>query len=351
MQIYSKLVEIDTEFINLDLGEDYLAIADVTNSKKEFEDNEVFIKSEEIYTSGLHILEAKIRTSVLLTNNWRTEGSHIRFFFYFNGNTHVRNGAGSRSYDHIKGMLQRNFLEANGNGGSTAFTLHDDVHFITIKMSHPFYTGLLESEPWAVEDEFHNYILKGTAENRQNETYFTNLKILDILQAIFKDNEVPNLRYHFLKIKLKEMLFEIHKLIHYKSSGTEILDRTASRLKDIRSYLILHLENPPTRSELSKKFGINEKKLAHEFKNIFGVTIYHFIVQERMGKAIKLLMDGYNINETSTLLGYRSVSHFIKAFKRYHNSTPKKIQEKIDFLKKTVPDLTIKKLNSAALKR
>lgn len=83
------------------------------------------------------------------------------------------------------------------------------------------------------------------------------------------------------------------------------------------------MDNPPTSAELAKIFLMNEKKLKQNFKSIYGTTIYAFVVQIRMEKAKKLLLENYNVNELAILLGYNSVSHFIKVFKNYYGYTPK----------------------------
>ncbi|WP_437917992.1 helix-turn-helix transcriptional regulator [Sphingobacterium sp. LRF_L2] len=325
MHIYSKIVELDQELGNLIIDDSYTEEAPIETKSHRFENESLLVEAETLYTAGLHIVESHIKTKSAFSNKWFTNGPHIRFFFYLKGNSMVKNGAGNQTYDHDIGMLQRNFLDSNGGGGTALLKADDEVHHIIVKMSRDFYLQLLANESWIGEDAFHDYIVEGIPENRPNETLYMDLKMLRILQDILSSSDIQHHRFHFLKLKLRELLFSIHQLTHF-GPAAQVSTTSPSYLdmmEKVRGYLILHLDNPPNLPQLAKKFALNEKKLKQDFKLAYGKTIYAFVIQERMEKAKKLLFENYNVNELATLLGYQSVSHFIKVFKSYHGHTPK----------------------------
>ena len=274
------------------------------------------------YAPGLFIQETQIQTEQAITDDFLTSGQHIRFFFYLKGHSTVEKGAGNINYGHAPGMMQRNYLDAKGGGSLIRIPAQDDMEYVVIKMSKDFYTQLLKEECWIDTDAFHQYILAGDPENRSNETFFLDMKTLQILQDLLHTEHPPQYQYHFLRLKLRELLFNIHQLAELGSSNPAQHAIAIDSIEKVRSYLLLHLDNPPKLTELAKLFMLNEKKLNRAFKAQYGCTIYAFVIEARMQKAKNLLLANHNVNELAMLLGYQSVSHFIKVFKSYHGCTP-----------------------------
>lgn len=103
-------------------------------------------------------------------------------------------------------------------------------------------------------------------------------------------------------------------------AGSEEMQKI-TRAKNI---LIDNMISPPTIQELSGLIGLNTKKLKEGFKQVYGNTIYGFLIDHKMEYAQKLLdKDIYNVNEVSAKVGYSAASHFIAAFKKKYGVTPK----------------------------
>ena len=65
-------------------------------------------------------------------------------------------------------------------------------------------------------------------------------------------------------------------------------------------------------------------KLKQGFKEVYGAPVFQYLLEYKMDLAKKMLSSGkYNVNEVSINLGYSTASHFIAAFKRRYNITPK----------------------------
>lgn len=80
---------------------------------------------------------------------------------------------------------------------------------------------------------------------------------------------------------------------------------------------------PPTITALARAVGINEAKLMHAFKLIFGQTIFDFTQALRMDKAKGLLeTTDLSITEIAFEVGYEYSSNFTTAFKRHFGITP-----------------------------
>ncbi|AMC12023.1 hypothetical protein Lupro_12460 [Lutibacter profundi] len=132
-------------------------------------------------------------------------------------------------------------------------------------------------------------------------------------------------------IYIKGKVFEL--LSYYFSSTSEsenescpyiANEETASKIKHAKQLIIKKMNNPPSLPQLAKEVGLNIKKLKTEFKEFYGVPVFTFLLNYKMELAKKLLLERQlNVNEIALYLGYSTSSHFIAAFKRKFEITPK----------------------------
>ena len=103
-------------------------------------------------------------------------------------------------------------------------------------------------------------------------------------------------------------------------------DQAAMRkLKEAKEHLLQEGFNPPTLRELSLAHGLNEYQLKAGFKEVYGTTVYGYVMDAKLNKARLLLDTGkLSVNEVAFHIGYQNPSHFIAAFKKKFGSTPKK---------------------------
>ena len=82
---------------------------------------------------------------------------------------------------------------------------------------------------------------------------------------------------------------------------------------------------PPSLTDLSAEIGLNTKKLKEGFKQLYGQTVFSYLLDHKMEEARRMLdSQQYNVNEVGLKLGYSTSSHFIAAFKKKFGTTPKK---------------------------
>ena len=99
-----------------------------------------------------------------------------------------------------------------------------------------------------------------------------------------------------------------------------------------QAYQLL-IKGPPTpytTETLALAVGINRNKLHYGFKQIYGVTIYAFQVQQNMEKAKTLLAStDHAIKTIAALVGYSNSSDFGYAFKKHFGQTPTAYRKQI----------------------
>jgi len=100
---------------------------------------------------------------------------------------------------------------------------------------------------------------------------------------------------------------------------------TVRKIKHAKEHLLHHLESPPSLKELSRVAGLNEYQLKAGFKEIYGNTIYGYLLDHKLDNA-RILLDSrqYQVAEVAYNVGYTNPSHFIAAFKKKYGVTPKK---------------------------
>lgn len=325
MHIYSKILELDVLTADYVLPDRYMEDAELLTTEVKLKtpmDEEIQVNS--LFCSGLYIQESQMKSGQQdFSESFLTTGPHIRFFFYIDGHSSVCRGAGNQDYNHQVGMLQYNYLDDVGGGGTINITAGDYVHYIVLKMSKDFFMELSADEPWMQEDRFFQQVKTSSPENLPNQTCYMQAPMLSVLHDILYAQSLDSHRFYYVKIKLKELLFSIHQLWHLQKQKNSLSSNVVEELEQVRAYLLLNLVDPPSIRQLSKRFGISEKRLKKDFKDLYNTTIYAYVVRQRMEHAILLLNGDCNVNELAASSGYQSVSHFIKVFKSHFKYTPK----------------------------
>jgi AraC-like DNA-binding protein len=114
--------------------------------------------------------------------------------------------------------------------------------------------------------------------------------------------------------------------IRYLSADCSSIDK--ARLVRVAQYILTHIDEPPTLSELAYEAGISLSKLKQDFKKAFGITVHQFYAREFVKQAQQILLDEARlpIKSVAYKFGY-SVTGFIKIFKRESGMTPKQFRQ------------------------
>lgn len=155
-------------------------------------------------------------------------------------------------------------------------------------------------------------------------------KIFRAAQDIVESrHELPaHLRAPYLAAKAREILCQVLAEFVNRDAMQRLDLNVSSRelncIYEARDYLSQHYAAPPTISKLARMVGINQTKLKAGFKQALGMTIYQFIIRERMERASELLLgDEQSVSEVAYQVGYDYPANFTYAFKKHFGVLPR----------------------------
>ena len=148
-----------------------------------------------------------------------------------------------------------------------------------------------------------------------------------VLNQLFTANLSDNTKKIFFQGKALEILSLYFSSRQPDMESCPFLNDEAivRKIKHAKEHLLKNMDTAPTLKKLSKLVGLNEFQLKAGFKEIYGNTVYGFLLDHKLDHA-RVLLDTkkYKVNEVSGQIGYTNTSHFISAFRKKFGITPKK---------------------------
>ncbi|WP_051113246.1 AraC family transcriptional regulator [Lunatimonas lonarensis] len=171
------------------------------------------------------------------------------------------------------------------------------------------------------------------ASHQQGYQIYLETKLGEVMLQIVRNlafNEYEGcFKRHLVEMKVLEFLLLMlmqHREQEVDVSGEPSLmdEKALQQMHRAREILLSQLANPPSLRKLALEVGTNESHLKRHFKEAFQQTVYGFVMDKRMEKALALLKDkDLKIADISEQLGYKHATHFSAAFKKYFGGHPK----------------------------
>ncbi|MDC3133171.1 AraC family transcriptional regulator [Flavobacteriaceae bacterium] len=147
-------------------------------------------------------------------------------------------------------------------------------------------------------------------------------------------SQILNTKVHdsMKTLYFKGKVYELLSLYFNKNEDTSteqcpflVDEKNVNRIRLAKDILIERMTEPPSLEALASEIGLNIKKLKDGFKQLYGDTVYSYLLDHKMEEARRMLdSKQHNVNEVGLKLGYSTSSHFIAAFKKKFGTTPKK---------------------------
>ena len=175
------------------------------------------------------------------------------------------------------------------------------------------------------------------SDDNKDKKYYKDGKISPSMAIAFNQLINYNLNQSIKNIYFKAKAYEVLSLYFNRNEDADIEqcpflvdEANVIKIRKAKDIVISRMAEPPSLQELADEIKLPLKKLKEGFKQIYGDSVFSFLLDYKMEVARKLLESGdHNVNEVGLKVGYSTSSHFIAAFKKKYGTTPKKYLQSI----------------------
>ena len=169
-------------------------------------------------------------------------------------------------------------------------------------------------------------------DDNKEKKYYKDLPISPMVAVVLSQISQKQVHSSVQPLYLKGKVFELMSLYFNRNEEANIEqcpfltdESNVRKIRNAKEIIISRMAEPPSLQDLADEIGLSLKKLKEGFKQVYGNSVYGFLFDYKMEMARKMLSSGnLNVNEVGLRVGYSTASHFITAFKKKYNTTPKK---------------------------
>ncbi len=141
-------------------------------------------------------------------------------------------------------------------------------------------------------------------------------------------------RYKQLFIKSKTIELMAYQLEQYEqmagvsgkaSINRELKKADIERMHHAHNIIMANLNSPCSLIDLAHQVGTNEAYLKKQFKQVYGNTVFGYLMDVKMKIAKEMLADGKPVWQVEDFVGYKYAVSFARAFKKHFGYPPGKI--------------------------
>jgi AraC-like DNA-binding protein len=209
------------------------------------------------------------------------------------------------------------FIEYNLLASDCFFDLNNDNYSVFITINKVYFEKYTEN--------FEIFIQK------QSVCCNTQSKLYEIINCNFTGIQ----RKIFLESAVLYLLFQLQKnpfVFQLNCDTCAIVNKPleVEKIENARDFIIKNLSENITIPMIANKVGTNQCYLKKGFRELYGLTIFEFIQENRMTRAKFLLEKGeISVAAIGLLVGYSSASSFSQAYKHYFGINPSQYSKQV----------------------
>lgn len=269
-------------------------------------------------TFSLLFLENK--TDSTLRNKYTLDGNYIQLYFSLQEKVKI-----AFNMEHCAIQLSpedSGLVYFKDDAMNLLFEIPANGKVLGLLIPVPYFHSLFAHEG----NSFFNFNnIKGGRPVLEEKVVSPNIKV--ILNQIVAKKIHSSLQDLYIRGKLYELLslyFNTSDEIESDHCPFMANEETVAQIKKAKDIIIENMAQPPSLEALSKRVGLNVKKLKMGFKEFYGAPVFTFLLNYKLDYSKKLLeQNQLNVSEVAIHVGYSNSSHFIAAFKKKFGITPK----------------------------
>ena len=276
---------------------------------------------ESVLDYGFKVLRMKNDLQVAVKENYPVNQDFIQFHFCLKG--------------------QMNFVF---NEGNYSFPVNEDHSMLLFNPLKPLPIEVeLAPNTWLVSvlisiAKFHSlfssdadHISFLTPEN-STKKYYDNLPFTSSIAVVLSQILQAKVHDSMKSLYFKGKVYELLSLYFNKNEDPSLEqcpflvdEENVRKIRKAKDIILERMSDPPSLENLATEIGLSLKKLKEGFKQLYGDTVFAYLLDHKMEEARRMLdSQKFNVNEVGLKLGYSTASHFIAAFKKKYGTTPKK---------------------------
>ena len=276
---------------------------------------------ESVLDSGFTVLRIKNDLQEAVKENYPVNQDFIQFHFCLKG--------------------QMNFVF---NEGNYSFPVNEDHSMLLFNPLKPLPIEVeLAPNTWLVSvlisiAKFHSlfssdadHISFLTPEN-STKKYYDNLPFTSSIAVVLSQILQAKVHDSMKSLYFKGKVYELLSLYFNKNEDPSLEqcpflvdEENVRKIRRAKDIILERMSDPPSLENLATEIGLSLKKLKEGFKQLYGDTVFAYLLDHKMEEARRMLdSQKFNVNEVGLKLGYSTASHFIAAFKKQYGTTPKK---------------------------
>jgi len=285
------------------------------------ENNDISSFSETKIENGFVVLRTKNDSDILVSKKKDVNKDVIQFHFCLKGQTNFIFNQGNYTF-----QVQENHSMLLYNPQKPLpinVELTPETWMISILISIAKFHSLFSSDA--------NHISFLSPEN-SSKKYYDNLPFTSSIAVVL--SQILQARVHdsMKSLYFKGKIYELLSLYFNKNDDSSIEqcpflidEQNVQKIRNAKDIIVDRMIDPPSLDALALEIGLPLKKLKQGFKQVYGDTVFAYLLEHKMQEARRMLdSQKYNVNEVGLKLGYSTSSHFIAAFKKKYGTTPKK---------------------------
>ena len=276
---------------------------------------------ESVLDYGFKVLRMKNDLQVAVKENYPVNQDFIQFHFCLKG--------------------QMNFVF---NEGNYSFPVNEDHSMLLFNPLKPLPIEVeLAPNTWLVSvlisiAKFHSlfssdadHISFLTPEN-STKKYYDNLPFTSSIAVVLSQILQAKVHDSMKSLYFKGKVYELLSLYFNKNEDPSLEqcpflvdEENVRKIRKAKDIILERMSDPPSLENLATEIGLSLKKLKEGFKQLYGDTVFAYLLDHKMEEARRMLdSQKFNVNEVGLKLGYSTASNFIAAFKKKYGTTPKK---------------------------
>ena len=278
-------------------------------------------RADQLIEDGFHVLTYENETDISQPIVRHVDASLIQFHFCFRGNATFH----FNQRTHNLPLLDEHVLLLYNPQRDLPMELDvsPNAQLVTVLISIKKFHSLFSQEANQI-----SFLSDENADKKYYKDHIITPSMAVALSQILQHQ--PNTLMS--RLYLKGKVYELLSLYFNPTEATDVAEcpflvdeENVRKIRNAKKIVLERMTNPPSLQDLADEIGLSLKKLKEGFKQLYGSTVYQFILDHKMNHARQLLGSGsYNVNEVALQLGYSNSSHFIDAFKKKFGTTPKK---------------------------